>query len=74
MAISYAYVMYFNGVKKVISTKSLENQFPKRKKDFFLNRICKIWVMGDKGKSDLLLNCFILLLGGELFIKMVMKH
>lgn len=63
-SILHAYVLYTNRVKKLISTESIEGHVPKDEKDFRKGKKYKIWFNGYKGRSDILLNAYILLLGG----------
>ena len=65
MAVSHSNVLFANGMEKVLSTRSIENHHPKTATDFVRNQKYKVWLHGDKGKNDILLNAFILLLGGK---------
>ena len=65
MAVSHAYVLFTNGMEKVLSTRLIENHHPKTTTDFVRNQKYKVWLHGDKGRNDILLNEFILLLEGK---------
>ena len=64
--ITDAYVLFTTGVEKLVSISSIENHIQlKNKKGFNPQQKYKVWFNGDKGKTDVLLNAYILLLGSK---------
>ena len=65
IAVLHVFVLFTNGLQKIVSTTCIENHSSKTKNDFVRSLKYQVWLNGDKGKGDLLLKAFILLLGGN---------
>lgn len=60
-----AYVLFTNGTEKIVPISLIETTKTfKNAKDFNRNHKVKVWVKR-RGKGDLLLNAYILLLGSK---------
>ncbi|XP_033231244.1 uncharacterized protein LOC117182247 [Belonocnema kinseyi] len=65
MSITHAYVYLTNGLQRIVSLSSIGYFFTQSENDFNRNRKQKVWLKAERGKEDLLLNAYILLLASE---------
>lgn len=63
--ITHAYVKFAIGAEKITTTENIENHQSKNKNDFIQNQKYKVWQNGSRDNNDLLINSFIILLGGK---------
>ena len=63
--VEYAYIVFVNGLEKIVPVETIPGFFPKNKKDFNKQQRVKVWWLGKGNKDDYLLNTNILLLGSK---------
>ena len=64
-SIECAYVLFGNGVEKIVPVSTIPGFFPKNKKDFKKQQRVEVWWLGQGDKDDFLYNANILLLGSK---------
>ena len=64
-SIEYAYILFGNGLEKVVLVTTIAGFFPKNSKDFSKQQRVKVWWIGKGDKDDYLYNANVLLLGSK---------